>query len=946
MANKQNKKADGDNKINDSIKPRYKIKVFISSICGKRKYDKIRADLKKYLEDTGIITVYTFEDSGASTLSAKDHYLGALKDSDVCIFLIDNKDGILQGVQNEIDCVQKNNIFALYYFCDEHKKRKTAFESSMLGASYAKSQVVHSFNDLAKDSAQAMIDNIVEIYHMYCHHEICKIQENEESEELRKENDIKSVGHVDSVILKRELSVLDKSTDYIMRTLIRQSIYDSKSNIQSDNVSLSMDDYVLSFLRILIEHKSIDTFDISEFISNMLASQDIEYTRLVTLRWKAIKAYYKGNIDNVIKYLEEAIEYADNNSIAKWVINDVLIDLRNVQLVEGEIKNNKSIIWPEAQERLDSSDEPVYYPVMDRIQKEFKSKFVDGLNKKKVDSPYSITISNDLSSYGRYMAQMLEIAMCNGSLTYILSFYNNVKDFLFYICDKYSDRNPRVELLKYSIYAPDKKKISGICDAFPEILMHMNSDEAREVMDFSYNNVMEYRRKTSRLAAFGTVGIYLDDDLFNEYEQIIMGDIQNWLVEDNKTWIYGRNIFSYIAQVSYRIPQNQLVMLCCSIFRNNLYGIYRETFKFIGDYIKIDKVNPSLGTKLLGYIINGMNDDNVRKIMESNPNFLWKLRKQDYNLTEELDKAVKELMPEFYNDIYKLESTLNSLADLPVFMNSYIEQIRIDNDNQGKNGRYYSSGTRYISTARNLIVSDDYVPDDEALDRLIDAVYDTLMISRANVNERNDAISLLISIVFKYPLAYERNKEKYQNIIEHREDIYNDCTIGILCNIDKITLKIGLCLLGTAIGKDMYQEFLISMPYVKDDIPSINNVSYMIREYLMIRDDIVFPNVMEMVILQNVLLWLNEEREEIRRNAALILLMMLRNPDNCALVNQKLVSMIDNESVGIKNLIQRQIRERTGITQETKDYIEHKCKNDSCYIVRSVYEMLGRGEVK
>ena len=78
----------------------------------------------------------------------------------------------------------------------------------------------------------------------------------------------------------------------------------------------------------------------------------------------------------------------------------------------------------------------------------------------------------------------------------------------------------------------------------------------------------------------------------------------------------------------------------------------------------------------------------------------------------------------------------------------------------------------------------------------------------------------------------------------------------------------------------------------------------------------------------------------------MILLIMLRNPDNFALVNQKLVSMIDNESVGIKNLIQRQIRERTGITQDTKDYIEHKCKNDSCYIVRSVYEMLGRGEVK
>lgn len=230
-----------------------------------------------------------------------------------------------------------------------------------------------------------------------------------------------------------------------------------------------------------------------------------------------------------------------------------------------------------------------------------------------------------------------------------------------------------------------------------------------------------------------------------------------------------------------------------------------------------------------------------------------------------------------------LESTRDGINDFPVFMQSCIEQIIVNNDNQGKNGRYYSNGTRYIATAHNMIVGDDYAADDSTLDKLINAVYDTLMISRENVNEKNDAISLLISIVFKYPSAYERNKEKYEDIINHRDDIYNDCTIGILCNIDKITLKISLCLLGTAMGKDMYQEFLISMPYVKDDIPSINSVSYMIRDYLMVKDGIIFPNVMEMVILQNVLLWLNEDREEIRRNATLILLRMLRNPDNQAL---------------------------------------------------------------
>ena len=98
------------------ISPGQKIKVFISSICGVEKYDKVRADLKCAIESTQLADVYTFESKGASTLSAGDHYKFALEDSDICLFLIDNADGIKPGVQVEIDTVKKHNIMALYYF--------------------------------------------------------------------------------------------------------------------------------------------------------------------------------------------------------------------------------------------------------------------------------------------------------------------------------------------------------------------------------------------------------------------------------------------------------------------------------------------------------------------------------------------------------------------------------------------------------------------------------------------------------------------------------------------------------------------------------------------------------------------------------------------------------------------------------------------------------------
>ena len=57
------------------IVPKQKIKVFISSACGdedwKQKYNRVRKELKKLIEETGFAEVYVFELEGASSKGFK-----------------------------------------------------------------------------------------------------------------------------------------------------------------------------------------------------------------------------------------------------------------------------------------------------------------------------------------------------------------------------------------------------------------------------------------------------------------------------------------------------------------------------------------------------------------------------------------------------------------------------------------------------------------------------------------------------------------------------------------------------------------------------------------------------------------------------------------------------------------------------------------------------------
>lgn len=69
-----------------------------------------------------------------------------------------------------------------------------------------------------------------------------------------------------------------------------------------------------------------------------------------------------------------------------WVIKDILIDLRNQQLELNVINN--CFMESIAQKELTQSGEELYYPILDRINSSLHEKYVDGLYKKKTESPY------------------------------------------------------------------------------------------------------------------------------------------------------------------------------------------------------------------------------------------------------------------------------------------------------------------------------------------------------------------------------------------------------------------------------------------------------------------------------------------------------------------------------------------------------------------------------
>lgn len=491
-------------------------------------------------------------------------------------------------------------------------------------------------------------------------------------------------------------------------------------------------------------------------------------------------------------------------------------------------------------------------------------------------------------------------------------------------------------MYKLAIFEGKEKEIKGIQDPYPEVLNQLTAAEAESIMAFCQNHPIKYKKLTSQLLAFGSVGDFLDDKSYKSCEKHIIGEIKSWLNSDTDVVAIGQHIFKCLSGVAYRMSQDMLSEICCQFIDRQYRRWYGDMFKFIAKYIDLRKMSIDSAKTLIEHINCVLDTEKEREQIKYYPFFLCALRKQNRALTEKMDKKIAENLSSFYEGIYKLETTEDENQDMPVFVKEYVECIQKSNETQGKDGFYFENDSCEIATIRSILLGKEFKCDADTMDMLISVVSDTILISKEGISTKLDAIALLICIVVKYPEDYIRNQSVYEKLFEQQKAIEVEDHSIISSNIDNISLKIGLQFLFTIMEKDVYNDILELMPYIQGDIPTTISVTNLIVEYLENSDDVVLPQRVESIILQNVLQWLQSEHIDIRWNATRILLTMSRNPENDGVVNHQLVNLIDSNSAYIKNLIMRHLHKMRGITDKTREHIISKCKHDANFVIRMV----------
>ena len=902
------------------LTPRQKIKVFISSICGVEKYDTLRAKLKQLIEGTNLADVYLFEDAGASTLTAQQHYIWDLENSDICIFIIDNFDGVNSGVQKEIDDAKKHNKKSFFYFCDENSKTPTAIQKGLTGPNSPKYKVVHSFEDLL-GGAQSLIDDITDIYKYYCEGRFEPKENNEVQVALTEETWDASL-----IVNKTIIANTDRCKLYFHKMF---------SKFEKDEQGTSdFDDWCARFLPILFEHVSIRTFNTSMFLEELKKHQSNEHFSAVEKRWEAIQHYFDGKLTECVESLEKALEIAKKNNLSEWFIKDILIDLRNkrYELLETE---NKICIEDPAQKELTNSQHAIYYPLIDRMQGDLYEKFAEDSFKTKIQSPHTISLGYNITQTD-IISNCYVVAMFNGSLTYLLLLHDRIKTLAFWMSSKFSNWEFRMLLLREIIFDGSKKELTSLHRAFPDILVKLNHSDAMVLYDYCSNHPTKHRRMISQLKALGMVGYYLDDESFSKISNEIVESINNWIQEETPVLSIGEYIFKSLKDIAHRMDQEILADICCRFIDRGFSRFYSDMFEMISSKVDITKLSQESAKNLISHVMSVMDDDKVR--IPNLETVLVGFRKQSFELTQELDKTISEKLPQFYENTYRLETSSEDKDDI-FFIKEYTEQINTHNSEQGKGGVYRGYASFPHETIRNILCIKGKKIELDVISSAFKASCETLLCDNQTITTKCQAIDLIMYLLCQYPELKAKDSEIIENVRSNITQVLN-CNIRFFdSNVSDISLKFSYYLLLALFDQTLSLRLLEVLPYAQNEIPDQLRICKTILCYLENDKNISIESQLESILLHTILTWIDAENVDIRWYCVKILFLLGRNEALNDIISYQVINLIDNDNAYIKNLIQRFIGE-SNVDSGTKEYVFSKCENDNNFVVRRVYNEL------
>ncbi len=911
---------------NDKIN---KVRIFISSKCDGKdlddlKYGIMRKALTFLLEETGLCEVFVFEEGSSTSRNIIHSYMDSLADSDLVIIIVDNQDGVSDATMGEINRAKALNKKCIYIFCDQRKREITELQAQIQTEKSApRYDVVHEFSDIPKVAYKAAIEDIIAIYISYCKGRVAYVQENDDGDNLNSEEMIPS-GNVVSNVSKEFMKGF-QYTKYVVQNEAGLAWGGQPEKAEKDENCAKLFGQIIGCASTGYPDFEMIKRDIGE-----LHIGSIQH--LVLMRYDAVAAYFKGELNTCLEKLEECIELCNKNKdIPKWLMNDVAIDLRNTQI---EMDREADIIRVDMQGQniLNQDNEPLYYPVIDRITSDYYADIMKHVFNNLVKPSNIINLGGVDYAIGKACNVFL-VAYFYGSITHMIMIRKRLYEYLMTVSLETREHRTFLFTVKLLLMAHDEKSLKQFLYAYGENTNNFNELDIKYLLVGIEKQPIHVEALLARIYLFKHFGYYYSDEQFKEEEGLLAEKIKECIENKYALNLLIKPMFEAMSENKYRFSSSKCLDIIYCLFGFEKRKYYDEAFKCLCNF-QYDNLSAEEQSRLQHFFTDWLQDEDVRK----NCNHIFEaaqtMRQSERIPHDKLDVAVKESNLTFYEDTYLLNVGEHDNNDYWKYTKQFVDMIESDTENNGKNGVYPYGACNPYKTIENIVIKGSVRYNSAQMKIIIESIRNALFASNQTIEAKTDAMELLCILQGTHP-RNRRIKElgnelsvRWNEVIVAKSFFYEN-------GYSRENLELNFNLL-QLILKDVDEvNFICNIVQIQNSEIASRKIALSTIEKLLNYRILTLDNRNESrCLVQYAMSSSYAENYEVRFWAMTVLTRLLSGPYR-QLCLKRLVEMMDEEpyqnKVGMLSRL-----EKDDLEDKKIKYIFNKGKSDAHYWVRMV----------
>ena len=533
------------------VNPATRLNVFISSAQRDEngfQWGEIRRKVKEQLEECPYIVPFII-DVVASEISSTQLFQYEVLRADIVVMLI--KGEVRPGTSTEFATATKSKKPLLVYFLkdDNPSLGVTQLRKAVQAVDYCTYRDMDTFDNIAEIVRNDVIANVIR-YYQYDHFaksgiDIVPIEVATVNEE--------SASSKHGTPTKTSIALFSSSYAHIFELLGIDATDDA------DTPKSPMHMLGIAALDWLVTGTPLNCdAEILNFIDNL--GELYDHTDWLLKRWDAIRFELSGDSVKALETEKEALALARSANLPKWIINDILIDCRNI---ENEVHNKKRerVVDSEIQKELKDLETIVYLPVLDRYLTDIYSALAKEEFKYQTASPNTMFFGTNLGMVINNAENYFFSAMLYGSYTHMVITREILAKVLYKYDELTKQRPLLLDCIKLLVIHGDTKQFKKTLDykwddAYAEIVSH--ADDIWDLTNAADPSHKEYIKQ----AVITKLGLYLSDSKFEEAQVFL---------ESLAPTIYWGNSEDYFESIN----QNMCRLNCAKVMRV-LAGIIKE----------------------------------------------------------------------------------------------------------------------------------------------------------------------------------------------------------------------------------------------------------------------------------------------------------------------------------------------------------------------------------